>query len=334
MFRKILAATAALTLGLGGVFALAVPASATGNGGGQTEHVPVNVCHATSSDSNPYVFLTVDDDSTKFKGHLMHRNDPNKTWKSDGVWNGVFHSAGDSKADLIGSYTDTAGTYFEYDGEINDLSDCGSETPKPDDEVDVKTIDRMSCEAGVEEQTTTTTTPYVWDGEEWVLDEKNAVVEVSNWVFVRDLTDEERNRLECDPVEPVEVRPIVEFHDPTCDEPVADIYVRDEEGVTIEVTGKIEPGSTVVVTATAMEGFEIVGKSVWEHTFGDVPTKASCNPDEPKDPQDEPKKDEPKEPELAATGAGELLATAGLGLALILSGGLAYMVSRRRGMIV
>jgi len=47
-------------------------------GGG---HTPVNICHATSSDSNPYVFITVDDDSVKFAGHLAHRNTPNKQWK-------------------------------------------------------------------------------------------------------------------------------------------------------------------------------------------------------------------------------------------------------------
>ncbi len=42
-------------------------------GGG---HTPVNVCHATNSDTNPYVFITVDDDSVKFQGHLAHRNTP------------------------------------------------------------------------------------------------------------------------------------------------------------------------------------------------------------------------------------------------------------------
>ena len=61
-------------------------------GGG---HTPVNVCHATSSvHTNPYVFITVDDDSTRFQGHLAHRNTPNKTWKSDGIFRGQPVEAG------------------------------------------------------------------------------------------------------------------------------------------------------------------------------------------------------------------------------------------------
>jgi hypothetical protein len=109
----------------------AAPAFAGGHG--HDQHVPVNVCHATSSDTNPFVFITVDDDSAKFKGHLMHRTDPNKTWKSDGTFNGVAHSAGDPKADLIGDFTDTAGVFHKYDGVITADScvnhDTTQETP-------------------------------------------------------------------------------------------------------------------------------------------------------------------------------------------------------------
>lgn len=95
-------------------------------------HTPVNVCHATSSDSNPYVFITVDDDSVKLtgpNGHLMHRQTPNKTWKSDGVWRGKTVHAGDLKPDLIGDYTDKQGVKHTYDGEITSKSDCGTLTP-------------------------------------------------------------------------------------------------------------------------------------------------------------------------------------------------------------
>jgi len=64
-------------------------------------HTPVNICHATSSDTNPYVFITVDDDSKKFEAHLAHRNTPNKTWHDDTTWGGVLHAAGSPKPDLI-----------------------------------------------------------------------------------------------------------------------------------------------------------------------------------------------------------------------------------------
>ena len=92
-------------------------------------HTPVNVCHATSSDTNPYVFITVDDDSTKFQGHLAHRNTPNKTWKSDGIFRGKPVKAGDAKPDLIGDYTDKNGVKHVYDGVITSKTDCGVLTP-------------------------------------------------------------------------------------------------------------------------------------------------------------------------------------------------------------
>jgi uncharacterized repeat protein (TIGR01451 family) len=109
---------------LGGLGAVSASAS-TSNGGG---HTPVNVCHATSSDTNPYVFITVDDDSVKLQGHLMHRDDPNKQWKSDGTWRGEAVHAGDAKPDLIGDYTDKDGVLHPYDGVIDEASDCGGLT--------------------------------------------------------------------------------------------------------------------------------------------------------------------------------------------------------------
>ena len=266
MFRKILAATAALTLGLGGAIALAVPASATpgnGHGGGQTEHVPVNVCHATSSDTNPFVFITVDDDSVKLKGHLMHRDDPNKTWKSDGVYNSVFHSAGDPKADRIESYTGTDGVYHELDGTFDSCADTTPKQPDPIVEVEKSTIDRMSCEAGVEEKTTTTTytTPYVWVDGEWVLGKTEKNEDVGDWTFVRDLTQKERDRLECDPDEAVV--PTVESEESKACEVPGTYSVTPGVGTTVEVrryqtpvglTG--EGAGFYTVTATLDEGYE------------------------------------------------------------------------------
>lgn len=78
----------------------------------------VNVCHATSSDTNPYVFISVDDDSTQFEAHMAHRNTPNKKWKSAGIFLGVEHVKGDPKPDLIGSYTDENDVFHELDGDI------------------------------------------------------------------------------------------------------------------------------------------------------------------------------------------------------------------------
>src|SRR5690349_20960993 len=91
----------------------------------------VGICHATSSDSNPYVFISVDDDSVKLKGHLQHREDPNKKWKTDGTFEGVDHEDGDAKPDLIGSFTDDQGVFHEYDGEITAESCDGDAEVEP-----------------------------------------------------------------------------------------------------------------------------------------------------------------------------------------------------------
>ena len=69
---------------------------------------------------------------------------------------------------------------------------------QPEPEVTVDYEQRMSCDAGVEERATTTTTPYVWVEEEWQLGEP--VVEVGEWTFVRDLNKAERAEYECDVV--------------------------------------------------------------------------------------------------------------------------------------
>jgi hypothetical protein len=59
------------------------------------------ICHATSSDSNPYVAIYVDVASKRYQGHLMHRNSPNKTWNDATLWNGDVYAAGSAKPDLI-----------------------------------------------------------------------------------------------------------------------------------------------------------------------------------------------------------------------------------------
>ncbi len=77
------------------------------------------------------MFLTVDDDSVKLRGHLMHRGEPNKTWKSDVFFGGVVHPAGSPKPDLIGDYTDARGGVHRFDGVIDGTEDCPRPTTPP-----------------------------------------------------------------------------------------------------------------------------------------------------------------------------------------------------------
>lgn len=84
-----LAAAGALVMS-GGLVMLSAPTATATSG----DPHKVWVCHATSSDSNPYVAIHVDVASKKYEGHLQHRNTPNKFWKSAGTWNGIDHGVG------------------------------------------------------------------------------------------------------------------------------------------------------------------------------------------------------------------------------------------------
>lgn len=122
-----LAAVAVLVISSGvALMVSATPANAAPG------HIPVNVCHATSSDSNPYVFIVVDADSTKLQGHLAHRNSPNKTWKDAGSFGGVEHAAGDAKPDIIGDYVDGQGVTHTLDGVVTSAR-CNANVETPDD---------------------------------------------------------------------------------------------------------------------------------------------------------------------------------------------------------
>lgn len=225
--KRIFAALSVLAVMLMG---FAAPAMANGHGHPKPEHVPVNVCHATSSDTNPFVFITVDDDSVKFAGHLMHRNEPNKHWKSDGFWNGVEHHAGDAKADLIGDYTDAAGNVHTYDGDITEAfcdadvvppncenSPSADLCPQPSSEHRSTTDTTKDCVSGKVVITTTIhryTTAYVWDDESdtWVLGPE---IEDFGSPFVTS----EVTAQTCGPTTPAPdtARAWVTVNEPTCD---------------------------------------------------------------------------------------------------------------------
>lgn len=112
----VLAATGALLVSSG----IALGAVRTTAPAAQEQHQPVSVCHATGSDTNPYVYDVVDNDSVKLKGHLKHKTDPNKVWHSATTWHDTAYAAGALKRDFIGSYTDESGAFHQEDGVVTE----------------------------------------------------------------------------------------------------------------------------------------------------------------------------------------------------------------------
>lgn len=130
-FRKPNRRGVAAAIGAAGVLALSSGIAVLAAAPAHAATISVNICHATSSDTNPYVFITVDDDSANFaqqlSAHMAHREDPNKRWKSDGTFGGVPHSDGDPKPDLIGDYVGPDGPVV-LDGEIDSETCDGAVT--------------------------------------------------------------------------------------------------------------------------------------------------------------------------------------------------------------
>lgn len=102
--KKILAFIAFFAM----MFALmGAPSTAVAAGEGKKEKV--GVCHRTGSETNPYVYIEVPAD--KANGHITgesKQHNHNVVWKSDGVWNGEAHAAGDEKLDYLASEQDVA----------------------------------------------------------------------------------------------------------------------------------------------------------------------------------------------------------------------------------
>jgi hypothetical protein len=85
---------AAVSVAMLGSIAVTATSASAGEG-------KVWVCHATSSDSNPYRIINVSLSSAKYEGHHKHATNPNKTWDKDGSFGGYSHTAGQEKPDII-----------------------------------------------------------------------------------------------------------------------------------------------------------------------------------------------------------------------------------------
>ena len=101
----------------------------------------------------------------------------------------------------------------------------------------------------------------------------------------------------------VVVRPAVAFLDPDCDDPdAADVVLTEVDGIAYTVTGDVEPGGTVTVTATAEDGHRIPRgqTTTWTHEFVEPDCDVEVLPSVVEKPQAAPAA--PAAQQLAATG--------------------------------
>ena len=84
----------------GGLVLLAAPTATAGGPEGTPPGNPTKtaICHRTAADSNPYVFIEVDDESLPAHYNNLPGHPP-KYWKSEGTWRGQHHNVGDPRND-------------------------------------------------------------------------------------------------------------------------------------------------------------------------------------------------------------------------------------------
>jgi len=123
---------------------------------GNPEH-QVWICHATDSDTNPYRIIHPDVASAKSEGHLMHKTEPNKIWKSDGTFGGAVHSDGQPKPDIIGDVDAESAPAECYD--MPTETETTSTTPPTETETTSTTPPTTSTTSPTETEATSTTPP-------------------------------------------------------------------------------------------------------------------------------------------------------------------------------
>lgn len=257
-----LVSTGALMM-MSGFVVMSMPETASATPGSPHK---TSICHRTASDTNPYVFITVDDASldahyNNLPGH------PAKAWKSDGVFRGVAHKAGDLK----------------YDYPATTAADCADFGTPPDEKLPEAvpvSQEEATCELGYRSRTGTTYQEYVWDDEAnegeggWVLEPASEWETVWNaWSAYRPLTDAEYQRLGCQPKQPEPVVAPLKGEQMSCE---AGVEVREGTQTT-----------TYVWNAATRTYDPVVGPEVWgDWTFvrdltNEEFEQLGCRPDQP-----------------------------------------------------
>lgn len=208
---------------------------------------------------------------------------------------GVDERLKDGKQPIYVAIDATAGTWFNdaqgrsYVLAVADETNTGRgqtytgdltcPTGQPAPQVLTSEIGKRDCE-GVFKQVTTVTTPYVLNSDgQWVLDPKNAVTVVSDWIFVRALTPQERLDLECPLIVVTPQTPDVAA--PTCTADGTLVLPTGPVGVHYDVKPAYDGPGQYTITAVADPGYVLAPAEhdwSWDLTVGSQLTGAQCTP--------------------------------------------------------
>jgi len=251
-------------------------------------HVPVTICHATNSETNPYVIISPDADSVVKAGHGDHTGPIFQPgMKADKVrWGDVIPSF--TWYELVNDHGTKSWVAHQFPG-LNggDVSVCITEQPpgKTDVTPTAPTFRDPTCDVGAAVNLPTVTgVSYTLKGTvaaghkvtvEATADEGYVLVGTAEWEHT---FGQVPDNCTTPPPPAIEVTPGVTFQDPTCDVGAA-VTPTTTTGLTYTIDGKVAPGEKVSVTASANDGYTIVGNATWEHTFGQVPDNCAAPPE-------------------------------------------------------
>jgi hypothetical protein len=258
-----------------------------------TDHKVV-ICHASASVTNPYQTPDVDKDSIQntegldANGHGTHTGpifDPETNENGDN-WGDIIppFAAGYLAGPPAKAWGAFAGLNWTDEGRAIWENGCNIPATPEDTPVTptAPTFQDPTCDvvAAVNLPTVTGVT-YAVEGTV-APGHKVTVKATAKDGYVLTGTDEWKHTFgdvpdNCTPPPPppIQVTPGVAFQDPTCDVGAA-VVPTTTTGITYTIDGNVAPGEKVTVSASANDGYTIIGNATWEHTFGHVPSNCAA----------------------------------------------------------
>ncbi|MDT4945126.1 MAG: hypothetical protein QOH14_1859 [Pseudonocardiales bacterium] len=340
--HRVLAALTAAAFALIGVTAFAPAASASAPANHQ-----VTLCHATNSDANPYVLVTVDVTAGGLQGGHDDHTGP--------VWNPTLKANHQSWGDIIPAFSYTEFTFagLNLTAEGQAILDNGCQIPAAQAITvtpEAAAVSTPTCDVPDLTVTLPSTTgiTYTASGSLTLAPGESVTVTPSadTGYALTDGSAPQTITNQFDPatcaVEPTAVTPeAATVSTPTCDVPDLTVTLPSTTGITYTASGSLTlaPGESVTITPSADTGYALTDGSAPQTITNELDTTA-CSGVLPEGPvTDKPVTHRPVAHQpatrptagvLAETGAGPIRDELLWAVGLVLAGGLLTGVTRRR----